>query len=74
MLLFVDIDADVGFEFDGKAVRVDADLLNKLSDQRLIKLCEADFLLADELLQFANAVQGLLLAVALLDELFLKFL
>jgi hypothetical protein len=63
-LIFCNIDADTGFEFDGEVVGEDRDLLNEPSDRLLVEDRDLSFLLADEVLQLLDSVHGLGAAVA----------
>ena len=58
--LCLDIDCDARLEFHGEVVGEDANLLNELFDQRLIKLCDVSFLSGDEVLVIRSAIAVLL--------------
>lgn len=64
MLLFCNIDADAGFEFDREVVGKDGDLLDEAFDTILVKVRDFGFLLADEVLQLLDPVQSFFPAVA----------
>lgn len=71
LFLCFDVDCDPGLEFHGEVVGEDSDLLDKLFDQSLIKLCNASFLSGDEVLQFLDSVHDFFPAVAVELGLFL---
>lgn len=62
--LCFNVDCDAGLEFHGEVVGEDGDLLDELSDQSLIKLCDVSFLPCDEVLQLLDPVHGFFPVVA----------
>ena len=58
--LCFNVDCDAGLEFHGEVVVEDGNLLDKLFDQSLIKLCNVGFLSGDEVLQLGDAFLCLL--------------
>ena len=73
MLLFCNINAYAGFEFDREVVGEDGDLLDEPSDQFLVKVCDLGCLLTDEALQLLDPVHGFLAAVAVDGSFFFLF-
>lgn len=58
MLLFCNINADAGFELDREMVGKDGDFLDEAFDLILVKVRDIGFLLADEVLQLLDMVEG----------------
>ena len=54
--LYVHIDADTGFQFDGDAVIPDGDLLDPASYQRFVKFGEVGSLLCNIILQVIDSL------------------
>lgn len=58
LLLFCNIDANAGLEFNREMVGKDGDLLNELPNVCFIKFPNVGFLPGDEVLQFFDTVHG----------------
>lgn len=63
-LIFCNVNVDAGFEFDGKCLCIDGNLLDEFPDVCLIKFADARFLPGDEVLQLLDSVYGFFPAVA----------
>ena len=64
MLLFCNIYAYTGFEFDRKVVGENGDLFDEPSNKLLVEVCDLGCMLADEVLQFFDPLHGFLVAVS----------
>lgn len=69
--LCFDVDCDPGLEFHGEVVLENGDLLDELSDQSFIKLCDVGFLSGDKVLQLLDPVHSFFPVVAVDLGLFL---
>ena len=64
MLLFCNIDAYTGFEFDRKGVGENGDLFDEPSNNLLVEVCDLGCLMADEILQFLDPLHGFFATVS----------
>ena len=69
--LYFDIDCNARLEFHSEVVGEDDNLLDKLFDQSLIKLCDIGFLTGDEVLQLLDPVHDFFPVMAVEFGLFL---
>ena len=74
LLLFCNIDADAGFEFDGEIILIYGDLLDELPDICLCKFCDVRFLFSDEVLQFLDPAHSFVAFVVINLRVFLHLL